>query len=410
MSSVLDTAGQGILRLGMRLYAFELMEDDLVLRYLATSYARLEAIELRIGRPLCGLRASVADIPLANAVVRDRRILHRDDLDVFHSFVRQSTGFDPATLDATPETAGISNGVLAPLLVRGQPWGLLGVVSPTLTSDDAAAVALFATHVSSALEVAMSMEALEQANRELAKCNADLARAQQDLVERETLAALGQLAAVVAHEVRNPLCVLINSIGRLRDFVICGAPSSEFEDAELFASMATEEVNHLNGIVSDLIEFARPRPPDLRTASLVPVLESVAAATILDGRVCVAIAPDLPSVQVDAMFMQRALVNLVLNGLQATAKDGTVKLSASREHWRGCPCVRVDVADDGLGIPANVRESIFEPFFTTKASGTGLGLTVVKRIVDCHGGELTVESSMKGTLFTVRLPAADELS
>jgi signal transduction histidine kinase len=405
VGAVLETAGQGILRLGMRLYAFEVLEDDLVLRYLATARSRLHAIEARIGRPLRGLRAPVAEIPLAGEVVRRRRTLHREDLDVFHSFMRCATGFDPAELDATPETAGISNGVLAPLFVREATWGLLGVVSPTLMRDDAAAVALFATHVGSALEVALSIEALERTNRELATCNAELARAQRDLVERERLAALGELAAVVAHEVRNPLCVLINSVIGLREFVRIGAPASRFEDAEVFASMASEEAEHLKRIVSDLLEFARPQPPELRIGSLVPVVEKVAAATLLDGRVCVEIADDLPPVQIDAMFMQRALVNLVLNGLQATAKDGTVKLRASTEEWRGAPCVRVDVIDDGLGIPADVRESIFEPFFTTKPSGTGLGLAVVKRIVDSHGGELTVASGAAGSVFTVRLAA-----
>ena len=407
VSAVLDTAGQGILRLGMRLYAFEVLEDDLVLRYLATARSRLQAIELRVGRSLRGLRAPFSEIPLAEQVVRGGRILHRDDLDVLHSFLRRSTGFDPATLDATPATAGINNGVLAPLFVKQRTWGLLGVVSPTLTSDDAAAIALFATHVGSAIEVALSIEALEHTNRELAACNAELARTQQALVEGERLAALGELAAVVAHEVRNPLCVLINSVAGLREIVRTGATAARLGDAEVFAAMATEEANHLNRIVSDLLEFARPHPPDLRVGSLVPVLETVAAATILDGRVCVEIAADLPSVQVDALFMQRALVNIVLNALQATAKDGTVTVRASTEQIDGSSFVRVDVTDDGLGIPAEVRSSIFEPFFTTKASRTGLGLAVVKRIVDSHGGKLAVDSGLCGTTFTVRLPAAE---
>jgi signal transduction histidine kinase len=408
VNAVLETAGQGVLRLGMRLYAFELQEGDLVLRYLATARSRLEAIEERIGRSLRGLRVPLAEIPLAREVVRRGCILHREDLDVFHSFLRRSTAFDPATLDATPETAGISNGVLAPLFVREEAWGVLGVVSPTLTRDDAAAVALFATHVGSALEVALSIEALEHSNRELARCNADLGRAQRNLVERERAAAIGELASIVAHEVRNPLCVLINAVGGLRDFVRAGAPPSKCENAAAFASMAAEEADHLNRIVSDLLEFARPHPPDLRVGSLVPVLEGVAAATVLDGRVRVEIPADLPPVQIDALFMQRALVNLVLNGLQATPKDGTVELRASQEQSGGATFVRVDVIDDGLGIPADVRASIFEPFFTTKSSGTGLGLAVVKRIVDCHGGELIVESSAKGSVFTVRLPAAQE--
>ena len=407
MSAVLETAGQGVLRLGMRLYAFEVTGDDLVLRYLATARSRLQAIEQWIGRPLRGLRAPVAEVPLALEVVRGRRILHRQDLDLFHSFIRLSTGWNPATLDATPETAGINNGVLAPIFVREEPWGLLGVVSNTLTRDDADAVALFATHVGSALEVAESIEELERKNCELATCNAELARAHLDLVERQRLAALGELAAIVAHEVRSPLCVLFNSISALSEFLRSGAPADRIEDATVFATMAAEEATHLNRIVSDLLEFARPQPPDLRIGSLLTVLDGVARATSLDGRVCVEVEGDLPAVQVDAVFMQRALVNLVLNALQATAKDGTVTVRASTERADGSAHVRVDVSDDGLGIPADVRASIFDPFFTTKPTGTGLGLAVVKRIVDSHGGKLAVDSGPSGTTFTVMLPACD---
>lgn len=253
VSAVLETAGQGILRLGMRLYAFEVTTTEVVLRHLATARSRFQAIEQRIGRPLLGLRAPIAEVTLASEVVTNRRIVHREDLDLFHSFIRASTGFDPATLDGAPETAGINNGVLAPLFVRDRPWGLVGVVSHTLTRDDADAVALFATHVGSALEVAETIEALERTNRELTTCYADLARAQKELVERERLAALGELAAIVAHEVRNPLCVLFHSIGAIQEFLRAGAPADKLGDAKLYASMAAEEAGRLNVIAADLL-------------------------------------------------------------------------------------------------------------------------------------------------------------
>jgi signal transduction histidine kinase len=252
VSAVLATAGNGVLRLGMRLYAFEVTSADVVLRYLATARSRFEALQERIGQPLLGLRAPIEAVTLAREVVRERRILHRADLDLFHSFIRASTGFDPAALDGAPETAGINNGVLAPLFVREAVWGLLGVVSHTLMPDEAEAVALFSTHVGSALEVAESVDALERTNRELALCRAELAAAQKELHQKERMAALGELAAVVAHEVRNPLCVLFNSVGALEDFLRAGAPADKLGDAELFASMAAEESGRLNRIVADL--------------------------------------------------------------------------------------------------------------------------------------------------------------
>lgn len=407
VNDVLETAGRGILRLGMRLYAFEVAGPSLVLRYLATARSRMEAIESRVGRPIRGLAAPLAALPLVQEVVLGRRILHRHDLDLFHSFMRSATSFDPATLDSEPETAGINNGVLAPIFVRDEPWGLLGVVSQTLTRDDSEAIALFATHVGSAIEVAESIEALERTNRELAACYADLARAQQDLIERERLSAHGELAAVVAHEVRNPLCVLFNSIGGLHDFLRAGAPKERLSEAELFASMAHEEATQLNRIVTDLVAFARPHPPDLRIGSLLPVLEEVATATAPDGRVSLDIGPDLPSVQLDALFIRQALLNLVLTGLQAIAKDGTVKVRARAEQVDGRSFARIDVADDGPGISGEVRASIFEPFFATKPSATGVGLAVVKRVVDAHGGDIEVRAAARGTTFTVRLPAVD---
>jgi signal transduction histidine kinase len=405
VSGVLETAGQGILRLGMRLYAFEVSGDDLVLRHLATARSRLMAIEHQIGRPLIGLRAPFASVPLVDEVVRGGRVVHRDDLDVLHSFMRVATGFDATALENSPDTASINNGVLAPIFVREKPWGLLGVVSSALARNDADAVALFATHVGSALEVAETIEALERLASELAACHEDLGRAQKGLVERERFAALGELAAVVAHEARNPLCVLFNSIGSLREYLRAGAPEQRSADAALYASMAAEEADHLNCIVSDLLEFARPHPPQLRDSSLVPVLESLAVATAPDGRVCVEIDSGLPLVQIDPLFLQRALLNLVLNALQATGKDGTVRVHASTKEHDGARFLRIDVTDDGLGIPADVRASIFDPFFTTKPSCTGLGLAVVKQIVDSHGAELSVSSGAAGTTFTMMLPA-----
>jgi len=256
VSTVLETAGHGVLRLGMRLYAFEVAGAELVLHHLATARSRFDALEQRIGRRLVGLRAPIADVTLAQEVVTGGRILHRVDLDLFHSFIRASTGFDPALLDGAPETAGINNGVLAPLFVRERVWGFVGVISHTLTPEDADAVALFATHVGSALEAAETIERLEQTNRELVASQAELARVTELIAEQESILALGKLASVVANEVRNPLCVIFHSIGALQELLRAGLPADKLGDAELLASMAGEEASHLNQIVAALQESA----------------------------------------------------------------------------------------------------------------------------------------------------------
>ncbi|MDB4993769.1 MAG: multi-sensor signal transduction histidine kinase, partial [Myxococcaceae bacterium] len=266
--AVLETAGQGMLALDMRLGAFQLIGGALELRYIASAPSRLMAIEQRIGRPLRGLRAPVACSQLFLQMMMERRTIYREDLDVFARFLHESTGYDSTHLDDEPATAGVPNGVVAPLFVREEPWGLLVVWSSALTRDDADAVSLFATHVASALEVAESIEALERTNRELVTCYANLALTQAELVKRERLAALGELAAVVAHEVRNPLGVLFNSIASLRRVLRAPAAEGAPAAAEVLLSIVAEESDRLNRIVSELLDFSKPHEPQLEAYSV----------------------------------------------------------------------------------------------------------------------------------------------
>jgi signal transduction histidine kinase len=394
VDAVLETAGRGVRGLDMRLAAFQLTGTDLVLRHVGTSAARHAAIEQRIGRPLLGLSAPAAEIDLVLPTLDARRILFRRDLDLFATFLRRATGYDPSPLDTVPETRGVTTGLLAPLFVRDRPWGLLGVYSRALTRADTDAVALFATHVGSALEVAESLEAL--------------ARAQSELVKRERLAALGELAAVVAHEVRNPLGVLFNSIGSLRTIVDAGAPAEKLEDARTLLTIASEEAHRLNRIVSDLLQFVRPYEMALLPCSVADLLRDVVNETSHARRIHVDVEPDLPLVDMDAGYMRQALLNLLLNALQAQPAAGDVTVRASAEERAGRSSVRIDITDTGPGIPPSVRSAMFEPFFTTKATGTGLGLAIVKRIVDAHGGHLDCDSKTTGTTFSVSLPVESE--
>jgi len=119
----------------------------------------------------------------------------------------------------------------------------------------------------------------------------------------------------------------------------------------------------------------------------------------------VATRDPVPRPSVDARLMRQALLNLVINAVQSMPRGGTVKLSATEESRDGAAWARVDVVDRGAGIPPEIVERLFEPFFTTKAAGTGLGLAVVKRIVDAHKGEIAIDSTPgRGSRFTVWLP------
>ncbi len=233
----------------------------------------------------------------------------------------------------------------------------------------------------------------------------ELRRTQERLVARERLAAIGEMAAVVAHEVRNPLGAIFNAISSLRKRV------SGLETAPLL-DILEEEAEQVNGIVGDLLDFASPRDISPRTESLERILEGAlegarnASGEMATSRLSLEIPRPLPPVYVDARLMRQALLNLLMNGLQATTDTGRVTMRATRAPCAGKEGVRVEVADDGAGIRQELQKRIFEPFFTTKARGTGLGLSVVRRIVEAHHGEVSVSSAPgAGATFTVLLPA-----
>jgi len=166
-----------------------------------------------------------------------------------------------------------------------------------------------------------------------------------------------------------------------------------------------EEADRLNRIVGDLLDFARPAAPTIRPERLERVVdEAVSVAVGLGGgpvEVERAVDPALPEVAVDAGQVRQAVLNVAVNAVQAMARGGRL---AVRLRVEGCWAV-VELEDSGPGIPPDVRARIFQPFFTTKATGTGLGLAVVKRIMDGHGGEVGVRGGAGGgTVFSLRFP------
>ena len=236
---------------------------------------------------------------------------------------------------------------------------------------------------------------------------ADLRDAQARLIERERLAALGELSAVVAHEVRNPLAVIFNAVSALRRLV------PREGDAGRMIDTVREEAERLNRIVGDLLGFARPVTPHMQPEALGPLVDSALAAALATASAEAASAivpsvevPDaLPHARIDARLMRQALLNVILNAIDAMPSGG--RLGIRVEHDAPNERLRFSVSDTGPGIPDEVRAHMFEPFFTTRAAGTGLGLAVVKRIVEAHGGEVVVASpSGVGTTFTLVVPAA----
>jgi PAS domain S-box-containing protein len=288
-----------------------------------------------------------------------------------------------------------------PLLVRDEPIGAVLIADTAREREYADAQVERATVVAGQVAVAVANARLYE---DLKASYDELARTQEELVKRERLAALGELAAVVAHEVRNPLGVIFNSLGALERLL---KPQG---DAAMLLGIVGEEADRLNRIVGDMLDFVRPSELALEPEPLPPLFASVvegAASAAENAGVMVQVqaAPDLPPVPADARQLRQALLNLLLNAIQATPKGGWVLLAARAEALAQGPMARIEVLDTGPGIPSEVAERVFLPFFTTKASGTGLGLAVVKRIVEAHRGEVFLEPGPgEGARFVIRLP------
>lgn len=291
--------------------------------------------------------------------------------------------------------------LVVPLLVREEPIGCVLVDDTRSPRDWTSAEIERAMVIAHQVAIAVANAHLYD---DLKRSYGELARTQEELVKRERLAALGELAAVVAHEVRNPLGVIFNSLGSLRRLL---RPTG---DGAMLLDIVEEEADRLDRMVHDLLDFARPNEPALeaepvdgllRDALQVVRPEQLPAQVHFD----LDLAPNLPPVLIDARMIRQVLSNLVLNGVQAMPRGGTLRIRARRD---GASMVRIELRDSGSGIPAELSPRIFEPFFTTKAAGTGLGLAVVKRFVDAHRGTISFQSGEEGTTFVLRLPVDQE--
>lgn len=238
--------------------------------------------------------------------------------------------------------------------------------------------------------------------RALERSAAELRAAQKELLRRERLAALGELSAVVAHEVRNPISVIFNAVSTLRKLRIP-------REAEALVEIVDEEAVRVERVVGELLEFARPREAALESVPVGPLVTGAVEAAVASfggpGLVEVDVHAGLPDVAGDEQLLRQALVNLVVNALQSEERQSAVRVRTFAEG-RPPAWVVVEVCDDGAGVPDEVAEKIFTPFFTTRARGTGLGLAIVKRIAEAHGGEVGWRpSDPHGATFFLRVPA-----
>ena len=239
----------------------------------------------------------------------------------------------------------------------------------------------------------------QAAAEELAAANRSLQAAEAAVGRSQRLAALGQLSAGLAHELRNPLGTIRASAEMLKRSIPAGNEIAG-EMVEFIAS----EVDRTNSLITRFLDFARPLHLRVQTAELNEVLDRAVARLERDGR-DVAIyknySPDIQPFPLDAELMERVFYNLLLNAAQASRPGGAITIKTRSVDGS----VEIAVIDRGSGIDPKHRESIFNPFFTTKPDGVGLGLAIVTKIVDQHGGKMTVESELgKGSVFRMSLP------
>jgi two-component system, NtrC family, sensor histidine kinase HydH len=262
-------------------------------------------------------------------------------------------------------------------------------------------------------------ETLEETNRQLRRAEADARRA-------ERLAALGQLSAGLAHEIRNPLGVIKGSAEMLAQKLESSQPL-----ARELAGYISSEVNRLNALVSRFLDFARPLQVELRPVRVPELLDACFEAAhaqfpAANVRVERDYAPDLPEILADRQLCELLFVNLIVNAYQAMdgatdavgdaqapghprKQQGVLRLSAARGTSNGHAGVAVVIRDSGPGVPDELREQIFNPFFTSKKEGVGLGLAIVAKIADNHRGSVKLEKNPgRGASFHVFLPAKPE--
>jgi signal transduction histidine kinase len=258
-------------------------------------------------------------------------------------------------------------------------------------------------HEQAAVEAASSRErdksaALDAALRELE-------RSQDALVRQEKLAAIGELAASVGHELRNPLAAISNANAFIRKKLA----KAHVEDARVaqFLGIIDEECAACAKIISDLLEFAREQPLALVACPLAPLAEEAVSLVPTPAEVAVknAVPEDLPVPTIDKDKFRQVLINLVQNAVEAIPEGRSGEIVISAQGGGDRP-FSLSVQDNGVGMAEDVSSKVFQPLFTTKSKGTGLGLAIVANMIRRHAGSIRVDSQPgKGSTFIIELPA-----
>ena len=227
------------------------------------------------------------------------------------------------------------------------------------------------------------------------------------LRDKERLAAIGQTASMVGHDIRNPLQSIVSELYLARQ-EIEDIPSDNTKNAlKESLQLIEEQTFYINKIVADLQDYTKPLTPKPQLTKLDAIVKESLSSIITPENISVSLnlQENAPEIKIDPLFLKRVLINLISNGFQAMPNGGKLNINTEFSNKQAV----ITVKDTGTGIPENVKHQIFQPLFTTKAKGQGLGLAVVKRLTDASKGTVYFESELgKGTAFIVKLPLDTE--
>ena len=324
-------------------------------------------------------------------------------------FVIPDVNKDPRVNPVLKKKFNLHSLVAIPLFAKEKPLGVITAdhVEPgkNITNEILESMMTFAQQAGLAIHNAFMYQELktfsQQMEEKIQKTTADLRRAEAQLIRSEKLAALGQLAAGIAHEIRNPLTSINILIHSLRE----NLPSENIHREDL--KVIEEEIHRINDIVDQFLRFAKPASPLLEKTEVLPIFEET--LQLLKPQIeaqQISVQKDfqsLPPITIDKEQIKQVILNLILNAIQAMPEGGQLELKgqASEDHqW-----IQLSIQDSGTGILPEDMNKLFDPFFSTREGGIGLGLSIAHRIIDQHHGKIEVESkSKKGTLFTLWLP------
>jgi signal transduction histidine kinase len=334
------------------------------------------------------------ECPVIRNVIADQRLCHIEDV-----------GCQECSNCGFIKHLGAVSFAAAPLVARGKSLGIIVVDNPrscrSISRDDLHFLQLFANQAGMAMENSMLYNRIEDAH-------SNLRDARERLVHGQRLAAIGEMAANVAHELKNPLVTIGGFAGRLLKSL--PADSQEHHYADTIVS----EVCRLEKMLADILTFSRKPTICYSTCELGELLqESLNSCTTILEDHNITLTTQITCGQFpmvgDVHQLKQVFLNLILNASEAMSTGGTISVHTELDPTNKNMAV-VRVADTGGGIAPDMLPQIFNPFFTTKQHGTGLGLAIVNRILLNHNGKITASNTESGALFTVTLPLSESIA